>query len=80
MVHSISLVINIVLDVVLIKFMGITGAAVATIITYAYEVFIAPLFFGRTRPFLRIFFSPLPRIPGSIEFFRSIILRKTGRN
>ena len=73
-------VINIVLDVVFIKFMGITGAAVATIITYAYEVFIAPLFFGRTRPFLRIYLQSFAKIPGSIEFFRSIILRKTGRN
>ena len=73
-------VINIVLDVVFIKFLGITGAAIATIITYAYEVFIAPLFFGRTRPFLRIYLQSFAKIPGSIEFFRSILLRKTRRN
>ena len=44
-------ILNIVLDVLFIWQFGIVGAAVATLITYVYEVLIVPLFFKETRIF-----------------------------
>ena len=56
-------VINIILDIFFIWKMGITGAAVATLITYVYEVLIVPLFFKETRIFTKMYFQSFRMIP-----------------
>ena len=50
-------VIDIILDIILIRMMGIAGAALATLITYIYEVLIVPLFFRETRGFTKLYFQ-----------------------
>ena len=56
-------ILNIVLDVLFIWQMGIIGAAVATLITYVYEVLIVPLFFKDTRVFTKMYFQSYRMIP-----------------
>lgn len=56
-------VLNIVLDVLFIWQFGIVGAAVATFITYVYEVLIVPLFFKDTRVFTKMYFQSFKMIP-----------------
>ncbi len=48
-------VLNVLLNLVFIKLYGIIGAALATLISYFYEVFIATLFFDQTREFNRLY-------------------------
>jgi len=43
-------VINVVLNYVLIKFVGITGAAISTLVSYAFATYFSLLFSARTRP------------------------------
>ena len=56
-------ILNIVLDVLFIWQFGIVGAAVATLITYVYEVLIVPLFFKKTRIFPKLYFQSFRMIP-----------------
>lgn len=56
-------ILNIVLDVLFIWQFGIVGAAVATLITYVYEVLIVPLFFKETRIFPKLYFQSFRMIP-----------------
>lgn len=56
-------ILNIVLDVLFIWQFGIVGAAVATLITYVYEVLIVPLFFKETRIFSKLYFQSFRMIP-----------------
>lgn len=56
-------VLNVVLDVLFIWKFGIVGAAVATLITYVYEVLIVPLFFKKTRMFPKFYFQSFAMIP-----------------
>ena len=56
-------VLNIVLDILFIWKIGIIGAAVATLITYVYEVLIVPLFFKDTRVFTKLYFQSFAMIP-----------------
>lgn len=56
-------ILNIVLDVLFIWRFGIVGAAVATLITYVYEVLIVPLFFKETRVFPKLYFQSFAMIP-----------------
>lgn len=58
-----AMFINIFLDVVLIWLFGVNGAAVATLITYVYEVLIVPLFFKETRVFTKMYFQSFALIP-----------------
>ena len=60
-------VIDIILDILLIWKLGMAGAALATLITYIYEVFIVPLLFKETRPFTGMYlqsFRMIPRFSG----------------
>ena len=56
-------VLDIVLDIVLIWRFGIIGAALATLVTYIYEVLIIPLFFKETRVFPKLYFQSFKLIP-----------------
>jgi O-antigen/teichoic acid export membrane protein len=56
-------VLDIVLDIVLIWKFGIIGAALATLVTYVYEVLIVPLFFKETRVFPKLYFQSFRMIP-----------------
>ena len=56
-------VLDIVLDILFIWRFGIIGAAVATLITYVYEVLIVPLFFKDTRIFAKLYFHSFRMIP-----------------
>ena len=56
-------VLDIVLDIVLIWKFGIIGAALATLVTYIYEVLIVPLFFRETRVFTKLYFQSFKMIP-----------------
>ncbi|MBR2550837.1 MAG: flippase [Clostridiales bacterium] len=58
-----AMFINIFLDIVLIWQFGIIGAAVATLITYIFEVLIVPLFFRETRVFTKMYFQSFAMIP-----------------
>ncbi len=73
-------VLNIFLDMFLIWKFGIVGAAIATLITYVYEVLIVPLFFRETRGFTRLYFQSFRMIPKflaeSLTMIRSKIARK----
>lgn len=60
-------VLNIFLNYFLIKKLGIMGAAISTLITYFYEVFIAPLFFKDTRGFVKLYFSSWKEFPRLIN-------------
>ena len=75
-----AMFINIILDIVLIRFFGIIGAAVATLITYVYEVLIVPLFFKDTRVFTKLYFQSFRMIPRflteSVSMIRSKFARK----
>lgn len=72
--------INIVLDILLIWRFGIVGAAVATLITYVYEVLIIPLFFRDTRVFTKMYFESfrlMPKFSGeSVKMILKGISRK----
>jgi len=69
-------VLNIGLDILFIWKMGIIGAAVATLITYVYEVLIVPLFFKDTRIFTRLYLESYRMIPKfSAKTFREIFQR-----
>ncbi len=71
-------ILNIVLDIVFIWKFGIVGAAVATLITYVYEVLIVPLFFKETKAFTRMYFQSFKMIPRfSAEAVRMIRRRMT---
>ena len=61
--------INILLNYWLIHIMGIEGAALATVISYFFEVFIAPFFFKETRPFLRMYADALRNTSSIIRDF-----------
>ena len=56
-------IINIILDILFIWQMGIAGAAIATFITYVYEVLIVPLLFKETRTFTKMYFQSFKMIP-----------------
>lgn len=73
-------VLNILLDILFIWKMGIVGAAVATIITYVYEVFIVPLFFRDTRMFPGMYFASFKMIPRFIADSVKLIRGKFKRN
>jgi len=71
-------ILNIVLDIVFIWKFGIVGAAVATLITYVYEVLIVPLFFKETKVFTKMYFQSFKMIPRfSAEAVRMIRRRMT---
>ncbi|MCR4556353.1 MAG: flippase [Saccharofermentans sp.] len=75
-----AMLLNILLDVLLIRLFGIIGAAVATLITYVYEVLIVPLFFRETRAFTAMYFQSFRMIPEftseSVKMLRSKLARK----
>ncbi len=54
---------DIVLDILFIWQFGIIGAALATLVTYIYEVLIIPLFFKETRIFTKLYFQSFKLIP-----------------
>ena len=54
---------DIVLDILFIWQFGIIGAALATLVTYIYEVLIIPLFFKETRVFTKLYFQSFKLIP-----------------
>ena len=54
---------DIVLDILFIWQFGIIGAALATLVTYVYEVLIVPLFFKETRVFTKLYFQSFKLIP-----------------
>ena len=56
-------VLDIVLDILFIWQFGIIGAALATLVTYIYEVLIIPLFFKETRVFTKLYFQSFKLIP-----------------
>lgn len=69
---------DIALDILFIWKFGIIGAALATFITYIYEVLIVPLFFKDTRIFTKLYFQSFKLIPRfSKEIIREIF-RKFG--
>ena len=72
--------INIILDMVLIWYFGIIGAAVATLITYVYEVLIVPLFFKETRVFTKMYFQSYKMIPRFTSESVKLIRGKFKRN
>lgn len=53
----IGAVLNVFLNIVLIKYIGINGAAISTLLSQISVQFIAPLLFRETRMFVRIYFS-----------------------
>lgn len=71
-----AMFLNIALDIVLIWQFGVIGAAVATLITYVYEVLIVPLFFRETRVFTKMYFQSFAMIP---EFISQSVKMVRGR-
>jgi Na+-driven multidrug efflux pump len=69
---------DIVLDIVLIWRFGIIGAALATLVTYIYEVLIVPLFFKETRDFPKLYFQSFRMIPRFSKETLKGIFRKFG--
>ena len=64
---------DIVLDILFIWQFGIVGAALATLVTYIYEVLIVPLFFKQTRIFTKLYFQSFKLIPRfSLETIKGI--------
>ena len=47
----------------MISVWGITGAAIATLISQFVVALIAPLFFSKTRAFVKIYFNAYKQIP-----------------
>ncbi|MBR2548882.1 MAG: flippase [Clostridiales bacterium] len=74
-----AMFINILLDIVLIWQFGIIGAAVATLITYVYEVLIVPLFFRETRVFTRMYFQSFRMIPRFLAESSKMVRSRFGR-
>ena len=72
-------ILNIGLDILLIFKFGIIGAAMATLVTYVYEVLIVPLFFRETRGFTRLYFQSFGMIPRFITESMSLIRSKIAR-
>ena len=56
---GIGVAVNFVLNFVLIKFLGIDGAAIATLITSVLTAFIIPYLFKETRENVTIMFAPV---------------------
>lgn len=55
--------VNMILNIVLISVWGITGAAIATLISQFVVALIAPLFFSKTRAFVKIYINAYKQIP-----------------
>lgn len=55
--------VNMILNIILISVWGITGAAIATLIAQFVVALIAPLFFSKTRAFVKIYFNAYKQIP-----------------
>jgi Na+-driven multidrug efflux pump len=69
-------VIDIVLDIIFILKFGIIGAAMATLVTYVYEVLIVPLFFKDTRVFTKLYFQSFRMMPKFLRESVSMIRSK----
>ena len=66
----ISSAVNIALNWLTIPVFGIMGAAVATLVAQIVNVFIAPIFFKKTRSFIRIY---LEAWPISVRYVKNLI-------
>lgn len=63
-------ILNVILNYILIYKMGIIGAAVSTLISYFYEVFIAPLLFKETRKFIPLYISSFKELPNILKVLK----------
>lgn len=76
----IGALVNIVLNSFLIFWMGITGAAIATLISQIVVALISPAFFKQTRPFIRIYFESFKYIKDLyklVVYNFKVILKRT---
>lgn len=74
-----AMILNIILDVLFIWKLGIIGAAIATLITYVYEVLIVPLFFKETRIFTSLYLQSFKMIPRFSKESLMMIFRRSSR-
>lgn len=72
----IGAIINVVMNFVAIQFLGITGAALTTLISQIVIALISPLFFKQTRPFVICYFQAFKRLPEMIKMAISVIRRR----
>ena len=63
-------IINVILNYILIDWWGIVGAAVSTLISYSYEVFIATFLFKDTRKFVSIYVTSWKELPSAVRLLR----------
>ena len=66
-------IINIILNIFLIRFMGIIGAALATLISYFVEVFVVNLLFKRTQYFDFIFLSSFFNLKNKLSICKTML-------
>lgn len=59
--------VNFVLNIFAIRFLGITGAAITTLVSQIVVAFVSPLLFKQTRAFDTIYFNGLKRAPQLIS-------------
>lgn len=68
--------VNFVLNIVFIPLLGITGAAITTLISQVTVAFISPLFFKNARQFDSIYFSAYRLVPETILMVKNLIKNK----
>lgn len=66
----IGAMVNFVLNYYAIQFWGIIGAAITTLISQVVVAFISPLFFKRTRSFVKIYFESFLQVPELVQIVR----------
>lgn len=67
----IGALVNFVLNYFAIQFWGIVGAAITTLISQAVVAFVSPLFFKKTRGFVKIYFESFAQIPDLIQIIQN---------
>lgn len=72
----IGAIINFVMNLAVIPFFGITGAAVATLISQIVVALLSPLLFKQTRPFVVCYFQAFKWLPELVKMAVSAIRRR----
>ena len=67
--------VNLVLNFFFIQWWGIVGAAVTTLISQIVVSLIAPLFWKKTRGFVKIYFESFKRFPDFVDTIKRAISR-----
>lgn len=74
----VSAVASIILNFVLIRWMGMMGAAIANLLVNMIQALLAPLFWKESREFVTHYFAAFTKIPEMVESLKEMFHKKEG--